>query len=454
MKGQLPPHDIKAEEATVGSIILGGATSLKQINLLSNSDFYHEPLRIIHSVCADLLHRGQAIDELTIANELGRIDKLDKCGGVAYLTHLSGIVPSHLDIESYANIVHNLSISRQLIELGNKCANIGYTSNPDNGYSIQAVYDLITDFKKRNMPIKSLVSPKDASNMMFNLMDKYQEESHSLSWGYYELDNLTSGIYPSELIVIGARPSVGKTQLMLDIAENIALRNKVILFCSVEMSIEAIMERRVARELGIGILQLRSQGLSDDNRNKLVDIVGEYSERNIYYLSQGISAIDIMGEARKMKDNIGLDIIFIDYLQFLRDCWANDRENQNVRVGRAVKILKDIARELEIPVVVASQLNRSLEHRSQEERHPTLADLRDSGNIEQDADVVFLLDREKVWDGGILDDTTLCIKMAKNRQIGTAPEVKLKYDLKSRRYVSHPTTQFPTVEDKQGESLI
>ncbi len=432
---KLPPHDISAEEATLGSLILDGSL-ITDIKFVNDNDFYHEPLKDIYNACLNLYKQGRTIDQITLAQELDRLGKIDKCGGVAYLEHIAHNTPTPLDIKSYAQIVRSLSISRQLINLGKQCVDIGYKAHPDNKQSIQTVYNLITDFKKNNMPSDGLLTPKDTSNMMFEMLNKYGEPLHSISWGFYELNRITSGIYPAELIVIGSRPSVGKTQLMLDIAEEVANQGKTVLFCSVEMSMNAVLERRVSREMGISVLELRARGLTQEQRDKLVNMAGENSERNIYYMHNGASSSDIFNEAMKLKENIGLDIIFIDYLQFLKDCWQTDRENQNVRVGKASKTLKTIANELNIPVIVASQLNRSLEHRGQEDRHPTLADLRDSGNIEQDADVVFLLDREVVTEGDVIDDTTLLVKMAKNRQMGTAPVVKLKYDLDTRRYVN------------------
>jgi replicative DNA helicase len=284
---------------------------------------------------------------------------------------------------------------------------------------------------------------------MFSFIQKYKEPSHAISWGYEELDRITSGIYPAELIVIGARPSVGKTQLMLDIAERVATQKKTVLFCSVEMSMEAILERRISREMGIGILDLRKKGLSGEQQGQLANESANNSERSIYYMSNGASSMDILNEATKMKEDIGLDIIFIDYLQFLKDCWLDSRENQNIRVGKASKTLKTIANELEVPVIVASQLSRALEHRSSEDKKPNLSDLRDSGNIEQDADVVFLLDREIIIKDNVYDDTNLSVKMAKNRQMGTAPAINLKYDIKTRRYINGKMQQPPIQEVPQ-----
>lgn len=435
VKEILSPHDITAEEGVVGSLLLD-SEAIKDVKFLLPEDFYHEPLRELYAACVDLYHRGMKIDSITLGNEIDRRGKLSECGGIPYLSHLIATVPTSLDIDSYAQIVKSLSISRQLIVLGTQCVEIGRKADPDNNKNIGKIYDLITDFKKKNMPLKGLISPKDSSDILFELLDKYNEPSHAIGWGYRVLDEITSGIYPSELTVIGARPSVGKTQLMIDIAENVARQGKTILFCSVEMAIKALMERRVARELNLSVLDLRKRGLNQLQQDKLVDLVGKNSEHSIYYLADGTSSQDVFNEAQKLKDNIGLDIIFIDYLQFLSDCWQSDRENMNVRVGKVCKTLKTIANELQIPVIVASQLSRALEHRGSEDRHPTLADLRDSGNIEQDADVVFLLDREVIYDstGRIADDTTVLVKMAKNRQMGSAAPVRLKFNLRTRRY--------------------
>jgi len=220
--------------------------------------------------------------------------------------------------------------------------------------------------------------------------------------------------------------------------ENIANMNKTIMFCSAEMSLKHILERRVARELGISILDLRKHGLTVKQEDKIIGLVGENSLRHVYYMRKGISSNDIFNEAAKMKDEVGLDIIFVDYLQFLSDCWQSSGENQNVRVGKASKTLKTTANELNVPVVVASQLNRALEHRGEADRRPTLADLRDSGNIEQDADVVFLLDRVQEMDkeGHVVSNSKLSVKMAKNRQLGSMPAIELNFSLKTRRYES------------------
>jgi replicative DNA helicase len=461
IQDKIPPHDMRAEEMVIACLMIDGGL-IQEVKYLEPSDFYHEVHSLIFKMCLDIYHRGQPINQTTLGQEEERLGKSEYCGGVSYLSLLISHVESIYDIQSYADIVHNLSISRQLIILGEQCSKIGYAANPDNKVSIQSVYSLITEFKKRNMSFDGLVTPKEASDIMYNFLNEYNKPSTAIKWGYKELDDITSGIYPAELVVIGARPSVGKTQLMLDIAENADNQNKVVMFCSVEMSMKHILERRVARELGVSVLDLRNRALSEDEKVMLVNLSATNSEKHIYYMRNGASSDDIFNEAQKLKDNVGLDIIFIDYLQFLQDCWQDTHENQNVRVGKASKTLKTLANELNIPVVVASQLNRALEHRGESDRHPTLADLRDSGNIEQDADVVFLLDRLITNNGGYIDNTTLEVKMAKNRQIGSMPAVTLKYSLETRRYESiknpphkintQQSIEEPPIEDK--ESLL
>jgi replicative DNA helicase len=448
---RLPPHDIRAEEMVIACLMVDGDL-IQEIKSLEPRDFYHEVLGIIYKICLDLYHRSEAINQTTVAQEEERLGKSEYCGGASYLLLLTSKVETIYDIQSYANIVHNLSISRQLIVLGEQCSQIGYSANPDSKQSIQTVYDKISDFKKNNMRFEGIITPKEASNIMYGFIEEYKKPSHSIKWGMDEIDEITSGIYPAELIVIGARPSVGKTQLMLDIAENIAEKGKIIMFASAEMSMKHILERRVARELGISILQLRNTKLTDTQEDILIRLAGENSERHVYYMRNGCSSNDVMNEAMKLKENVGLDIIFIDYLQFLSDCWSSGYENQNVRVGKASKTLKTIANELNIPVVVASQLNRALEHRGEADRKPNLADLRDSGNIEQDADVVLLLDRVITNTGGAIDNSILEVKMAKNRQIGSMPAVTIRFNLVTRRYesIKNPPRRINT----QEESLI
>ncbi len=430
------PHDNDAEEAVIASLLVDGDLMGKVVNLITSVDFFGEVSRQQYQAMVELYNRREKINQITVAQELQRGGKLDACGGAAKLSLLISQCPFPYDIEYYAAIVRRLSVSRQLIDMGDRMAALGYQAEPDTNKMLETVYDLASQFRLANTTVEKLITPKDVGNQVLNLIERYNQPEHALSWGYYDLDGVTSGLYPGEFIIIGSRPGVGKTQLMFDIAESIVNTGRTVLFASVEMTMSQLLERKVARELRVGIRQMRAHGLDVDQMDAVAELAGQMSERRIYYLPQGVSAGEIYTEARKLKEKSGLDIIFVDYLQFLRECWG-DRENQNVRVGRVCKLLKSMSLELEIPVVAASQLSRALELRPEDSRRPTLADLRDSGNIEQDADVVLLLHRDQE------NEAILEVKMAKNRQLGTAPAVKLLWHTESHRYVDYKEGQYP-----------
>lgn len=420
---KLPPHDIDAEDAVIGSLLIDGETIHKVENTIKPSDFYHEQNQWLFEACLALRGRREAINQITIAQELQREGILEKCGGSAYLSHLISICPTSLDIDYYAAIVRRLSIARQTIVVGNRISSIGQEANPDVNEAMSNISEIVNTFRKSATIFDELVSPNDAANTILDMMEQYLNPPKGMSWGFKTLDDLTSGIFP-ELIIIGSRPSVGKTQLLLDITENIVSQGYKILFCSAEMMIRSLMERKVARELKVDVHRLRRYAIEDGIVDGLVALAGKVAEQQVHYMPQGVSSQDIYNEALKLKSTIGLDIVFVDYLQILRDCWQSGRESKNVLVGRASKTLKALVNELDIPVVCASQLNRDVEHRTGGQRKPTLADLRESGDIEQDADVVFLLWRDM---DNMEASNQLEIKMAKNRQLGDAPAQKLMW---------------------------
>lgn len=429
---KLPPHDSDAEEAVIGSLLINGDAVRLIENTIFPNDFYHEQNQWLYGACILLRNRRESINQITLAQELNRTGKLEQCGGVAFLRHLVSSCPTSLDIEHYADIVRRMSVSRQVIALADKIATIGYQTEPDVNNTVNSIADIIVTFRKTVTIFDELISPKDAANIIFDMIGKYKNPPKGMSWGFKDLDEMTSGIFP-ELTIIGGRPSIGKTQLMLDIVENVVSQDYKILFCSAEMMAGALMERKIARELKVDIRRLRRYGLELDLMDKLTELAGRVSEQQVYYMPQGISSQDIYNEALKMKSTIGLDIVFVDYLQILRDCWQSGRENKNVLVGRASKVLKSLVNDLKIPVVCASQLNRDLERRPEDQRRPGLADLRESGDIEQDADVVFLLYRD-IDNTDITISNQLEVKMAKNRQIGDAPAIKLVWVPMEHRY--------------------
>ena len=448
--GNLPPHDIAAEECVIGSLMIDGEQIINT-GTLQACDFYHEPLGIIFSACQTLYHRHEAINQITVGSELQRIGKLEDCGGVSYLIHMVSVTPSPLDIDSYSDVVRRHSVSRQAIVLGQKIEYVGFESNPDSKTTVEKVNGLVSEFRKNSGKFRGLITPRETADIMFDTITKYKNNEPVIRWGYPSLDAITSGIHASEFIVIGARPSIGKTQLMLDVAENVGRQGKKILFVSAEMSIQHLLERKVAHILHKSIRELRKGNISEDDEAKIMERVALISESNTYWLAANTSSQQIYSEAARLQEQTGLDIVFVDYLQKLTDCYG-EKENQNIRVGRACKTLKDLSFDLNIPVIAASQLSRGVEHRVGDDQIPTLSDLRDSGSIEQDADVVFLLHGTKdgtANDGGVKDPSLLYIKMAKNRQLGTAPHQKLRWNDEQHRYCN-----YGTIEEFEQEEIF
>lgn len=431
---RLPPNDNDAEEAVIGSLLIDGDAIKKVENTIAPDDFYHEANRWLYQGCVNLRGRREAINQVTLSRETDRLGRMDLCGGSSHLSYLISICPTSIDIEHYAAIVRRLSVARQMILLGDSVAGVGYEQLPDVNEGIAKITEIFREFRDRTTVFDDLVSPKDAANVIFDMVAEYNEPRHGYMWGFRDIDEMVGGLSP-ELVIIGARPSVGKTQLMLDIMENFIEQGMRVLFCSVEMMIKSLLERKIAREIRVDIRRLRKCGLEPDVVDKIVKLAGVVSEQQVYYLPQGITSQDVYNQALKLKETVGLDAVFVDYLQILKDCWQTGRESKNVLVGRASKVLKSLVNDLEIPVICASQLSRDLERRSEEQQKPKLADLRESGDIEQDADVVLLLWR----DMNNLEEevrNVLEVKMAKHRQLGDSPAVKLIWRPGEYKYVS------------------
>ncbi len=429
VKEKLPPHDMNAEESLIGSILIDGSCFLKIKYMVSVEDFYDERNSVIYEACNSLYSRHIAIDIVTLAQELERSGKLSACGGSAYLSHLISVVPTSIDAEYYAEIVHRLSVHRKIIALGNFIEQSGYKVSDDANTIIDSISNQISSFKKDNVSINDLYTSSHAADEMFEMIEEFKNPAKLIPWGFHNLDDLTSGIFP-ELTVIGARPSVGKTELMLNIANNIKHHCKI-LFCSAEMTIRGLLERRVAQELKITIPELRRGNLSEEQLDVIVRLSGEISEEEIYYLPpKATSSQLIYNTVSKLIDSTGVDIVFIDYIQILKDCWKENNDKMNVRVGRAVKVIKGIVNDFNIPVIAGSQLNRLSEYRA--DPRPKLSDLRETGDIEQDADNVILLHRDKEESPNILE-----CKIAKGRQTGDFPSVRLLWLPDKRKYVDY-----------------
>ncbi len=395
---KLPPHDIMAEEAVIGSLLIDGA-AIYQITtpLDESSHFYSEQGRWIYGACLSLYQRNEAINQITVAQELDRQGKLEGCGGAAYLSHLISICPTSLDIEHYAQIVYRLSMMRRLISAADQIAAIGYKADPDVDTSLGEAENVLfrlshgqsqRDFIHIRQVLDSYfetTAPESEDNLQKPL-------SHVLS-GFTGLDELLGGFQRSDLIIIAGRPSMGKTSLALNIARNAAVEQKacVALF-SLEMAREPLVLRLLSGEANIDSRRVRLGLHSEAEEKRIMDATGILSEAPIYIDdSPRLRVAEMRSKARRLYYKSGINLIIIDHLG-LMDGQMKDRVQEISYISRS---LKAIARELDVPVLAVSQLSRAVEWRAS--HTPQLSDLRDSGSIEQDADMVVFIYRDEYY---------------------------------------------------------
>jgi replicative DNA helicase len=394
---RLPPHDIDAEEAVNGSLLIDGRAVYEVAIFLQPGDFYSEQNRWIYQSCLSLYQRDEAINQITVAQELDREGKLEKCGGAAYLSHLISVVPTSLDIEHYARIVYRLSIMRQLIAASDKISDIGYEADPDVSAALNRAEDVL--FRLRRQGSLDFVHIKQVLDRYFEAPPSpetagYQPIPHVFS-GLTGLDDFLGGFQRSDLVVVAGRPSMGKTSLVLNIARNAGVEQgaSVALF-SLEMFRETLVQRILSSETGINSRRIRLGLSTEDEESRIMEAIGKLSEAPIYIDdSPQLRVMEMRSKARRLHYEHGIDLIIVDYLQLLQGEGRN--ENRVQEISYISRSLKALARELNVPVIAVSQLSRAVEWRAS--HIPQLSDLRDSGSIEQDADLVTFIYRDEAY---------------------------------------------------------
>ena len=394
---RLPPHDIDAEEAVNGSLLIDGRAVYEVAIFLQPGDFHSEQNRWIYQACLSLYQRDEAINQITVAQELDREGKLEKCGGAAYLSHLISVVPTSLDIEHYAQIVYRLSVMRQLIAASDKISDIGYESDPDVSAALNRAEDVL--FRLRRQGSLDFVHIKQVLDRYFEAPPSpetagYQPIPHVFS-GLTGLDDFLGGFQRSDLIVVAGRPSMGKTSLVLNIARNAGVEQgaSIALF-SLEMFRETLVQRLLSSETGINSRRIRLGLSTEDEERKIIEAIGKLSEAPIYIDdSPQLRVMEMRSKARRLHYEHSIDLIIVDYLQLLQGEGRN--ENRVQEISYISRSLKALARELNVPVIAVSQLSRAVEWRAS--HIPQLSDLRDSGSIEQDADLVTFIYRDEAY---------------------------------------------------------
>jgi len=395
---KLPPHDIEAEEAAIGSLLIDPEAILKIATSLKPEDFFSETNRVIYQACFSLYQRNEAINQITVAHELMRQDKLEQIGGAAFLSHSISNVPTSLHVEYYAQIVSNTAIMRRLIAAAGQIEALGYAASPDIEANLNKAEDILFQVRMKREP-RDFIPIREALGQYFEEAGpsaalREGEIPHILT-GFTALDDFLGGLQRSDLIVVAARPSLGKTSLALNIARNAAINQKAcVALCSLEMSREAVVQRLLASESGVDSRKVRLGRFGEKDEIKIMEASGVLSEAPIYVDdSPQLRALDIRSKVRRLHFERNIDLIIIDYLQLIEGNGKNETRVQEI--SKITRALKTLARELNVPILAVSQLSRAVEWRAS--HVPQLADLRESGSIEQDADVVLFIYRDDMY---------------------------------------------------------
>jgi len=394
---KMPPHSIESEQSVLGSILLDKESILKIADTLQLKDFYKKAHRLIFEAMLDLYQEQEAIDVLTVTNLLKDRKQLEDIGGASYLSSLVNSVATPAHIVSYAKTVHKKRVLRELISISYNISNLGYREDEDIDMLLDEAEKSIFSITQDSQS-KAFAHIKNTLNDAFERIEKLHQSDKTLRGvptGFKTLDRILSGFQNSDLIILAARPSLGKTSFALNIALNAAKQNVPVGIFSLEMSSEQLVDRLIATEAKVDLWKLRTGNLSMDGEyndfERISEALGVLSEAPIFFEESSMPNImQIRTMARRLQAEHGLGLLIIDYLQLINPRNPNDSPVQAIsEISRA---LKGIARELNIPVLALSQLSRAVEQRTA--RIPKLSDLRDSGSIEQDADVVMFIYRE------------------------------------------------------------
>ena len=431
-----PPHNIDAEQAVLGAIFLVPDTIVTATEILEPEDFYRVSHQRIFETMIRLTDKGEPIDLVTITTELEDLKLLNEVGGVSYLTDIANSVPTAANIEYYARIVEEKSTLRRIIFAATDIV----TKTYDEG---DEVTDLLDHAEKTILEISQNKASGRFQNIQDVLVDVYdnieqlhnqQDEVTGIATGFRDLDHITSGFQKNDLIIVAARPSVGKTAFALNIAQNVAVNSdeNVAIF-SLEMGADQLVMRMLCAEGNIDSQRLRTGKLQEEDWRKLTMAMGSLSNAGIYIDdTPGIKVNEIRSKCRRLKQESGLGMVLIDYLQLIQGSSASSRENRQQEVSEISRALKALARELEVPVIALSQLSRGVEQR--QDKRPMMSDIRESGSIEQDADIVGFLYRDDYYDQESEKENIIEIIIAKQRN-GPVGTVELAFVKEYNKFV-------------------
>ncbi len=417
-----PPHNIEAEQSVLGAIFLEPSAIVQASEILEYDDFYRVSHQRIFEVMVRLTDKGEPIDLVTVMNELREQELLEEVGGVTYLTELAESVPTAANLEYYAKIVDEKSVLRQIISTATGIVTKSFEEKDDLSELIDYAEKSILDVSQQKASGKF----RNIKDVLINVYDNIEQLHHQseevtgVPTGFKDLDHITSGFQSNDLIIIAARPSVGKTAFALNIAQNVAIhaQENCAIF-SLEMGAEQLVMRMLCAEGNIDAQRLRTGSLQEEDWGKLTMAMGSLSDAGIYIDdTPGVKVSEIRSKCRRLKQESGLGMVLIDYLQLIQGS-GSSRENRQQEVSEISRQLKALARELEVPVIALSQLSRGVEQR--QDKRPIMSDIRESGSIEQDADIIGFLYRDDYYNDDTEKENIIEIIIAKQRNgpIGT-----------------------------------
>ena len=414
--GKIPPNDIEAEQAVIGSMLTDKDAIMSAVETIKPEDFYREDNKIIYEAILNLFNRAEPVDIITLKTELQSMKQLEVVGGLEYIAQLPDKVPTTANVEQYIKIVEEKSALRALIKTANDLISLGYDQTQDVEDILDTAERKIFDvIQNRNQ--KGYSSIKDILVDSFTQLEQlYNQKQHitGVPTGFADLDFITAGLHKSDLVIVAARPAMGKSAFALNIATNAAVRNNTpVAIFSLEMSKEQMTNRILCSEAMVDSNKVRTGKVEDDDWQKLAEASGNLSQAQIFIDdTPGISVMEIRAKCRKMKLEKNIGMVVIDYIQLVQGSnrKGGSREQEISEISRSLKIL---AKEINVPVIALSQLSRSVEQRP--DHRPMLSDLRESGAIEQDADIVMFLYRDDYYNPDTEKKNIAEVILAKHR---------------------------------------
>ena len=429
-KLRVPPHSVDAERAVLGGLMLDNKAWDRIVDVVTAEDFYRHDHRLIFNAIGELAERNQPLDAVTVSEFLARNDQLDEMGGLAFLGQLAKDTPSAANIQAYGQIVRERALLRNLIDVGVAIADSAYTSDGRDASELvddaeRSVFQIAERGKRRGSGFQALKKILPGTIDRLDYLSHTEGDVTGLATGFATLDDMTAGFQGGDLVIVAGRPSMGKTTLAMNIAENAAIGSGVaVAIFSMEMSAEQLSFRMIGSIGRVDQSNLRRGKFNDEDWNRINSAVAIMSEARIFIDdTPSLSPTEVRARARRLaRENGGLGLIVLDYLQLMQV--KGNTENRATEISEISRSLKALAKELDCPVIALSQLNRSVESRT--DKRPVMSDLRESGAIEQDADVICFIYRDEVYDKETTRKGIADIIIAKQRN-GPTGEVHLTF---------------------------